>query len=126
MDKILSPQGKFDLLSYYSQVSRNHKLQRFIENKEIATKIWIPKFGSSQNPGFFIRRGSKDSPLLIKEIGSSQINDSFFELRSIMKREEAIEQKKLTKVQEKVWLYFPQINALIFFTQQIRKALAKK
>jgi hypothetical protein len=112
--EILFPKKKFDLLYYYSQITRNPKVQKFLENKPIATKIWIP--GKPGSIGFFLRRGSKDEPLKIKELASPQINDDFLELRTEMKRDDAIKQKnKLSKIQKKVWLYFPPNKCVDFF-----------
>ncbi len=106
---ILYPKGKFDVLYYYSKIAQNKKVQNFLKNKEIASKIWIPSFGKSKGSefrGFFIRRGSKDPVLSIREL-AKEMNDKFFALRKDMPREEAINSKKVNKIQEKVWLYFP-------------------
>jgi hypothetical protein len=115
MMNILYPKGKFDVLQYYSKISQNKQVQSFLKDKELASKIWIPQFGSSKGPGFFIRRGSKDPALNIKDMSSRDINDKFFDLRKSTPREQAIENKKINKIQEKVWLYFPPNKCIDFF-----------
>ncbi len=111
----IKPKGKFDVLQYYSKISQNKHVQSFLKDKEIASKIWIPQFGSSKGPGFFIRRGSKDPALYIKNMGSKDINDKFFDLRKSTPREQAIENKKINKTQERAWLYFPPNKCIDFF-----------
>lgn len=81
----------------------------FERNQEIASKIHIPPNGQ------FLRRGSKDPPLFIKNFSSKELNQKFFEIRAKMKRAEAIEQKLLTKTQENLWLYFPPNKPVEFF-----------
>ena len=105
--KSLYFKGHLDCLYFYSKHIK--EITPFIENKEIATKIHIPK------NGIFLRRGSKDPTLFIKELSKKELNPKFFELRIRMKRQEAIESKLLTKVQEKLWLYFPPNKPVEFF-----------
>lgn len=105
---VLKPFGKFDLLYYYTKVAP--AVSKFLENKEIATKIWIPG-----RLGFFIRRGSKDEPLFSKELCSKEIDDEFFKMRSEIARDEAINKNKITRLQAKIWLYFPPGKCIDFF-----------
>jgi hypothetical protein len=107
---VLFPYQKFDILYFYSKVARNKNLQAFLKGKEIASKIWIPS-----KIGFFIRRGSKDEPIFINELASNEIDEKFFKLRTEEKREDAVKSGKLTKLQEKVWLYFPPSKCIDFF-----------
>ena len=111
----IKPKGRFDVLYYYSKISQNKQVQSFLKGKEIASKIWIPNFGSYKGPGFFIRRGSKDPKLDIKELGSKDIGNKFFDLRKDMPRERAMDNKKINKIQEDVWLYFPPNKCIDFF-----------
>lgn len=106
---ILTPYKKFDILYYYNKISQNKKVQTFLKNKPLASKIWIP------NITFFIRRGSKDQVLFIQELSKKELNESFFEIRAKVKREDAIKNKKVTKLQEKIWLYFPPNKCINFF-----------
>jgi len=96
-----------DCLYFYSKHIKEISL--FIKNKEIATKIHIPP------NGVFLRRGSKDEPLFVEELNEKSLNEKFFDLRTKMKRAEAIEQHVLTKTQEKIWLYFPPNKPVEFF-----------
>ncbi|MCX6742104.1 MAG: hypothetical protein NTX24_02935 [Candidatus Pacearchaeota archaeon] len=98
--------GHLDCLFFYSKHIK--EIAPFIKNKEIAAKIHVEN-------GVFLRRGSKDLPLFIKEFSDKELNNKFFELRTKMKRAEAIENKLLTKVQEKLWLYFPPNKPVEFF-----------
>ena len=102
--------GHLDCLYFYSKYIK--AISRFIKNKEIATKIHVENgtFVSS-----FLRRGSKDEPLFVKELKRKNLSKKFFELRTAYKRHEAIEKKLLTKTQEKIWLYFPQNKPVEFF-----------
>jgi hypothetical protein len=86
--------------------AKNKKV--FERNKEIATKIHVEN-------GVFLRRGSKDAPLFIQELNDKTLTREFFELRTKMRRAEAIENKLLTKIQEKLWLYFPPNKPVEFF-----------
>ncbi len=83
-------------------------MEVFERNKEIATKIHV-------ETGKFIRRGSKDKPLFIKEMNKKTLTTKFFDLRTKMKRHDAIQNKLLTDVQEKLWLYFPPNKPVEFF-----------
>lgn len=99
--------GHLDCLYFYFK--HINEISKFISKQEIATKIHIPP------NGVFIRRGSKDMPLFIKELNEKTLTKEFFELRTKIKRHEAIEQKLLTKTQEKLWLYFPPNKPIEFF-----------
>lgn len=101
MKKIISPFGKRDVLEYYSIVAK--KLKKFLKNKEIATKVWLPT-------GFFLKRGSKEIPLYIQEM---KVSKKLMELRSEMKLNKARE--KISKKEEKIWKYFPQDKLIEFF-----------
>jgi hypothetical protein len=107
---VLFPAKKFDVLYFYAQAARSRQLQAFLKGKEIAAKIAIPS-----RIGFFIRRGSKDEPLFIQELASPELDDKFFSLRSETRREEAVTSGRLSKLQEKVWLYFPPSKCIDFF-----------
>ena len=78
MKRVLKPEGKLDVLYYYSLVSK--KLLGFLKGKEIATKVWLGNF-------FFIRRGSKSPPLYIQELGN--VSKNLLKLRSKMPLKEA-------------------------------------
>jgi hypothetical protein len=106
LDSGLYFKGHLDCLYFYSE--HVQEIAPFIKNKEIAAKIHVEN-------GIFLRRGSKDAPLFIKEFSKSELNTKFFELRTKMKRAEAIENKLLTKTQEKLWLYFPPNKPVEFF-----------
>jgi hypothetical protein len=98
--------GHLDCLYFYSKHIKD--ISKFISKQEIASKIHV--LG-----GQFLRRGSKDPPLFIKELSNKELNPKFFELRIKMKRAEAIEKNLLTKTQEKIWLYFPPNKPVEFF-----------
>ena len=100
---ILEPFGRKDVLLYYTTVAK--KLKKFLKNKEIATKIWLP------NGFFFLKRGSKDEPLYIQEFSS--VTKDLLELRSKFALKKA--RGKITKQQEKIWTYFPQNKLVDFF-----------
>ena len=108
--KELYYKGHLDCLYFYSK--HIQEIKRFLKNQEIASKIHIEN-GNYQ--GVFIRRGSKDPPLFIKEFTKSQLSKKFFDLRIKMKRAEAVEKKLLSKTQEKLWLYFPPNKPVEFF-----------
>ncbi len=97
----MSDFSKKDVLDYYSIVAK--KLGNFLKNREIATKIWLPT-------GFFLRRGSKETPLYIDEFKA--VNKKMMSLRSKMKLNKA--RDKVSKQQEKIWKYFPQDKLIDF------------
>jgi len=99
--------GHLDCLYLYSKHIK--EISKFLKDQEIASKIHIPPNNQ------FLRRGSKDLPLFIKEFSRKELNNAFFEIRSKMKRHEAIQDKLLSPTQEKLWLYFPPNKPVEFF-----------
>ncbi len=106
-EKELYFRGHLDCLYFYSKHIK--ELSSFLKAKEIATKIHIPP------NGVFLRRGSKDEPLFVQELNEKNLSQRFFELRTKVKRHEAIANRLLTKVQAKIWLYFPPNKPVEFF-----------
>ncbi len=99
---VIKPFGKTDVLLYYSIIAS--KLNKFLQGKKIATKIWLPT-------GFFLRRGSQMEPLYIEEF--KNVTKNLIKLRAEMPLQKA--RGKITKQQEKLWLYFPQDKLIDFF-----------
>ena len=93
MDTILNKYGTFDVLPYYLEVSNN--LKKFLANRELATKIWIPK-----GPRL-LKRGSLLPKLYIKDL--NEIDNSFLSLR---KKHFKDVKEKLNDKQKLVWQYF--------------------
>ncbi|MFH0936432.1 MAG: hypothetical protein V1815_02005 [Candidatus Woesearchaeota archaeon] len=94
---ILKPDGYVDVAYYYSKIAP--KLKRFLKNKEIATKIYLP-YGLPT----ILKRGSKEEPLYIQEFIHG-VNKKFLDCRKKY-RKLADARNKLTKEQTKVWDYF--------------------
>ncbi|MEM4267234.1 MAG: hypothetical protein QXK37_00205 [Candidatus Woesearchaeota archaeon] len=92
MQDILHSSGQLDTLPYYCIVAK--RLGKFLAQKEIATKTWIPDGPT------FLARGSKFKPLYINEISA---NRDFLELR---KEKLDSVRAKLTPQEGKVWRYF--------------------
>ena len=93
---MLKPFGELDVLLFYSLVSP--KLKKFLKGKELATKVLLPD-GSIPK---FLNRGSKKEPLYIEEM--AEVDKEFLSLR----RGHLDEVRgRLTKVQQKIWEYFP-------------------
>lgn len=103
---VLKPFGKLDLLYFYSKVASS--LHDFLGDRELATKIYLER-------NFFIRRGSTEEPISIKDLYSEELNEDFFLLRTKISREEAIKQNKISNLQAKVWLYFPVCRCIDLF-----------
>jgi len=102
---IIKPFGHTDVLLYYGIVAE--KLKKYLKDKEIATKIWLP---NARMP-FFLKRGSKSEPLYIDEF---KVDEKFLEIRkNIHKLNDA--RAKLTKTQIKIWDYFVPRKLLDFF-----------
>ena len=99
-----------DCLFFYSKHIK--EISKFINKQEIAAKIHIIE---NTKDMMFIRRGSKDPPLFIKELDSKNLTKEFFEIRTRTRRADAIEQKLLNKTQEKIWLYFPPNKPVEFY-----------
>jgi hypothetical protein len=108
--KELYYKGHLDCLYFYSKHIK--EIKKFLKNQEIASKIHIE---NGNYAGVFLRRGSKDEPLFIKEFTKKALNRKFFDLRTKTKRQEAIQNKLLTPIQEKLWLYFPPNKPIEFF-----------
>ncbi|MEM5793287.1 MAG: hypothetical protein QXY45_02920 [Candidatus Aenigmatarchaeota archaeon] len=102
-DDILKPFGEIDLLLFYGIVGE--KLRKFLKNRELATKIWMP------NDIYLIKRGTKLEPLFIDEFLES-ITLDFLERRK--KHLEEV-RKELTPGQIKVWQYFFPRKLMDFF-----------
>lgn len=110
--------GHLDCLYFYSKHIKD--ISRFINKQEVASKIHIPP------TGVFLRRGSKDEPLFIKEFTKKELNNNFFNLRTKIKRAEALEKGILTKIQAKIWLYFPPNKPVEFFYATNREGQGKQ
>ncbi len=97
-DTLITPFGEIDVLLFYAIVA--HKLKDYLENREIAAKIWMPK-GKVR---FLLKRGSKLEPLYAEELVEA-VDLDFLELRS---KEEHLKDAKneITGLQNKVWQYF--------------------
>jgi hypothetical protein len=94
---ILKPNGYIDVICYYSKIAP--KLKKFLKNKEIATKIYLP-YGLPT----LLKRGSKEEPLYIQEFIHGT-NKKFLDMREKY-RKLADARNKLTKEQIKIWEYF--------------------
>jgi hypothetical protein len=92
---VLYSSGQLDCLSYYSKVFP--KLKSFIQDREIATKTYIPE---SPIP-FIVHRGSDDPPLKLSDI---RITSSFLKKR-VGKKLHQVE-KDLNEKEKLVWRYF--------------------
>jgi hypothetical protein len=97
MNNIIKPDGYIDVIYYYSKIAP--KLKKFLKNKEIATKIYLP-YGLPT----LLKRGSKEEPLYIQEL-THGVNKKFLDLRKKC-RKLADAKDKLTKEQIKIWDYF--------------------
>jgi len=102
---ILKPYGHTEVLLYYGLVAP--KLKKYLKGKELAAKIWLP----SGNLPFFIRRGSKDEPLLIDEFNVTE------KLLKTRKETEKLSDAEptLTKQEAKIWHYFVPRKLVDFF-----------
>lgn len=58
-ENAIRPFGPLDILPYYRTVAQ--KLKRFLQDREIATRVWIP------NGPRLVKRGSKLQPLFIED-----------------------------------------------------------
>ena len=105
---ILRPYGHTEVLLYYGIVAK--KLKKYLKGKEIATKIWLPK---SPRMPYFLRRGSKETPLYIEEF-CKETNEKLLKTRKdIEKLKNAL--PKITKIQAKIWNYFVPRKLVDFF-----------
>ena len=95
MEDVLHPFGELDVLEYYSKVAT--KLKRFLKGREIASRVFIPKFRP------LINRGSKLPPLSAEELAKT--DKKFLKLRKGNGLGEV--KGELSKEQEKIWRYFP-------------------
>ncbi len=99
---ILKPYGKKEVLLYYGIVAE--KLRKYLKGKEIASKVWLPKF-------FFIKRGSKEKPLYIDDF--KEVTPEFLELRKLSLKDA---KPKLSEKQALLWSYFvPRKYADLFY-----------
>lgn len=104
---ILKPYGHTEVLLYYGIAAE--KLKKYLKDKEIAAKIWLPK---SRMP-FFLRRGSKLEPLFIEELCKA-VTPKLLDVRAkIEKLKDAASQ--LSKSEQKVWDYFVPRKLIDFF-----------
>jgi DNA primase len=93
---VIRPSGEIEVLPYYAAVAQ--RLVKFLGNREIGTKVWIP------NGPQLLKRGSKMEPLTVTEFVKN-VNDDFIEIRKNVKSlGDAAE--KLNPVQSKIWNYF--------------------
>jgi len=104
---ILRPFEHTEALLYYGIVAQ--KLKKFLKGKELAAKVWLP----SGNLPFFIRRGSKDEPLLIEELCEG-VTEHLLEVRKEIENLKDAE-SKLNKKETKVWHYFVPRKLIDFF-----------
>jgi len=100
----ITPFGETDVLLFYGIVSE--KLKKFLKGKELASKVRL----SNSNIPSFLNRGSKKEPLYIEEM--KEIDEEFLSLRKAHLDEV---RDKLTKVQQKIWEYFPPRKLIDFF-----------
>lgn len=103
---IIKPFGHTDVLLLYGMVGG--KLKKFLEGKEIASKVWLPH----GNIKYFLNRGSKKHPLFIEDFVEA-ITPEFLELRGEHHLKDV--EKQLTKEQKLVWSYFPPRKLIDFF-----------
>ncbi len=99
---ILYQEGQLDVLPYYTAVAPY--LKKFLHNKLLATKIYLPK------GQFFLKRGSLYEPLFIDDF--SVINKQFFQLRN---HHLAEVKEHLSNKQQSIWSYFPPRKLAAFF-----------
>jgi DNA primase len=102
---VLKPFGHTDTLLYYAIVAS--KLQNFLRDKEIATKIWLPH-GSIP---FFLKRGSKSKPFYISDF--SCVDEDILKLRSESDLKSA--RNRINGKQALVWDYFVPRKLIDFF-----------
>jgi len=105
---VLKELGQTDVIVYYSRIAANAAVKRFLRDKEIATKIWLPK-----GIPYFIKRGSKEPPLSVEEIANA-VDKNFMELRKSGQGLGSV-RGKLSRKQAKVWDYFPPRKLIDFF-----------
>ena len=97
-DNLITPFGETDVLLLYAIAAA--KLKKFLKDKELASKIWMPK-GKVR---FLLKRGSKLEPLYVDELIEA-VDLEFLEIRS--KVEHLKDAKKdLNDLQNKTWQYF--------------------
>lgn len=101
---IIRPFGYTDVLFYYSVVAE--KLKGFLKGKEIATKIWLPH----SNIPFFLKRGSKQTPLYIEDF--SCVDEEMLRMRE---KDLASAKCKLSEKQALLWDYFVPRKLIDFF-----------
>lgn len=95
---ILNKTGQLDCFSYYKKIFRKKRkfLKKFLQDKEIATKIYLPK-----DDFYLVKRGSKEEPLYFPEIKTSK---NFLSLRKDNDLSDV--RDKISKKEEKIWHYF--------------------
>jgi hypothetical protein len=99
---IIYPYGELDLLYFYSKVSG--KLINFLKDKEIATKILLPK-----GP-FILKRGSNSPKLFIEDF--KEVNERMLSFRKHHLDEV---KDKLNEKQKIIWRYFVPRKMINFF-----------
>jgi len=98
---ILYKRRELDVLDYYSKISR--VLEKFLEGREIATKIFLKNFA-------FLKRGSNSPRLFIKDL--REVDDDMLKLRKYHLDEV---RDKLTEKQILIWKYFVPRKIINFF-----------
>lgn len=98
---MLYKRGELDVLDYYSKISR--VLDKFLDDREIATKTVLPNFK-------FLKRGSNSPRLFIKDL--REIDDNMLKLRKHHLDEV---RDKLTEKQILIWQYFVPRKPVNFF-----------
>lgn len=97
MDNLITPFGEIDVLLTYAVAAT--KLKKYLKDKEIAGKIWMPR-GKIR---FLIKRGSRLEPLYVEELIEA-VDVDFLKLRS--ERTLKVAKKDLDPIQIKAWQYF--------------------
>ncbi|MDD5177797.1 MAG: hypothetical protein PHT54_00750 [Candidatus Nanoarchaeia archaeon] len=107
---------QIDVLPYYAVISK--KLIKFLDKKEIATKISLP----NSKIGKILKRGSKEEPLYVSEIVKN-VNDDMLMLRN--KHLDEV-RKELNKTQIKIWDYFVPRKLIDFLYATNNEGVNKK
>lgn len=99
---ILYKNGELDVLPYYSAVSG--ALLKFLNGKEIASKIFLPK-------GAFLKRGSNSPPVFIRDLAG--LKQNFFDKRKGKHLKDV--ETELTEKEKLIWQYFVPRKMIHFF-----------
>lgn len=98
VDDLLKPFGDVEVLILYGVVGEF--LSDFLVDREIATKVWLPK----GNIPYFLKRGTKEKPLYIKDFVEAVDKDFIFKRKKYGSLEDA--RDELSEKQNLVWKYF--------------------